>query len=397
MIARALLITALAVRLLPAQPNAGTRMPPDSVASIHAARLIDGRGHLTTDAWIEVRDGRILSVGAPPSPRRPATYELGDVTVLPGLIDSHVHPAVYPGGRTTDTTREAALARAGNLYTLLMAGVTTIQSVGSPTDVELRDAVARGRIPGPRVLTAIDPFEFQDTTLSLDSLRSLVRSLKARHADVVKIFVSNGPLTTTHQTFSDAQIAAICGEANAVGLRTVVHAVEPASVRAATLAKCTQIEHGSYATADDFRLMAAHGTIFDPQVCIVLRAYLEDPELVASQREQFSKALPHLSVMFADALRTPGLKLVFGTDLSGSSLGREWEELECRVKAGESPMAALTSATSSSAEAMRLGDRIGTLAPGYDADIIAVHGNPARNIAAMAHVAFVMRGGVVYR
>jgi imidazolonepropionase-like amidohydrolase len=278
-----------------------------------------------------------------------------------------------------------------------MAGVTTIQSVGSPTDVELRDAVARGRIPGPRVLTAIDPFEFQDTTLSLDSLRRLVRSLEARHADVVKIFVSDGPLTTTHQTFTDAQIAAICGEANAVGLRTVVHAVEPASVRAATLAKCTQIEHGSYATADDFRLMAAHGTIFDPQVCIVLRAYLEYSGFPPSQREQFSKALPHLSVMFADALRTPGLKIVFGTDLSGSSLGRQWEELECRVKAGESPMAALTSATSSSAEAMRLGDRVGTLAPGYDADIIAVRGNPVRDIAAMAHVVFVMRGGVVYR
>jgi len=397
MIARALLIAATAARLLPAQPNAGTRMPPDSVVSIHAARLIDGHGQLMSDAWIEVRDGRIIRVGAAPRPRRPATYELGDATLLPGLIDAHVHIAWYANPRAADTPSEAALARAGNLYATLMAGVTTVQSVGDPTDVELRDAVARGRIPGPRILTAIAPFQFRDTTLSLDSLRGLVRGLKARDADVVKIFVSTGPLTTTRQTFTDVQLAAICGEANALGLRTVVHAVEPASVRAATVAKCTQIEHGSYATEDEFRLMAANGTIFDPQVCIVLRGYLEDPQLSASQREQFSKALPHLSVMFANALRTPGLKLVFGTDLTGSSLGRQWEELECRVKAGESPMATLTSATSTAAEAMRLGDRIGTLKPGYDADIIAVRGNPLEDMATMRHVVFVMRGGVMYR
>lgn len=395
MIARALLIAATAARLLPAQPNAGARIPPDSVISIHAARLIDGRGHLMSDAWIDVRDGKIIRVVAAPGPRRPATYELGDVTLLPGLIDAHVHITPYANRRDTDTPSEAALARVGNLYATLMAGVTTVQSVGSPHDIELRDAVARGRIPGPRVLTAIAPLG--DTSLTLDSLRGFVRGLKARGADVVKVFASAGPLTTTHQTFTDAQLAAICGEASELGLRTVVHAVEPAGVRAATLAKCTQIEHGSYATEDEFRLMAANGTIFDPQVCIVLRGYLEDPQLPASQREQFSKALPHLSVMFASALRTPGLKLVFGTDLSGGSLGRQWEELECRVNAGESPMATLTSATSSAAEALRLGDRIGTIAAGYDADIIAVRGNPINDIRAMGHVVFVMRGGVMYR
>lgn len=391
MIARTIVVAALAARLLPAQPNAGTRMPPDSVTSIHAARMIDGRGHLTTDAWIEVRDGRILRVGAPPRPRRPATYELGDVTVLPGLIDSHVHLGSYRG----DTPAQAALARAGILYRVLMAGVTTVQSVGSVTDLELREAVARGRVPGPRILTAVEPMT--DTTLTIDSLRGFVRGLKARGADVVKIFAATGPLTTTHQTFSDAQLAAICAEADAQGLRSLVHAFEPQSVRAATLAKCTQIEHGTYATPEEFRLMAASGTIFDPQVCIVLRAYLEDPQLAASQRQEFSKALPHASEMFANALRVPGLKLVFGTDLSGSAHGRQWEELECRVKAGETPMAAITSATSTGAEAMGLGDRIGTIKEGYDADIIAVRGNPAKDITAMAHVVFVMRGGVQYR
>jgi len=370
-------------------------MPRDSVTSIHAARMIDGRGHLTTDAWIEVRDGRILRVGAPPRPRRLATYELGDVTVLPGLIDAHLHISQYTDRSAVDTPSEGALARVGNLYTTLMAGVTTVQTVGSAFDVELRDAVARGRIPGPRVLTAIEPL--RDTSLSIDSLRGFVRGLKARGADVVKIFVSDGPLTTTKQTFSDVKLAAICGEANAHGLRTVVHAADPQSVRAATLAKCTQIEHGTYATDSEFRLMAANGTLFDPQVCIILRAYLEDPDLEASQRQEFSKALPHASEMFARALRIPALKLVFGTDLSAPSHGRQWEELACRVKAGESPMAAITSATSSTAQALALGDRIGTITAGYNADVIAVRGNPAKDIGAMAHVVFVMRDGVVYR
>lgn len=393
-IAGAVALLALAAGPLPAQPHPGTRAPRDSVTSIHAARMIDGRGRLTTDAWIEVRDGRIVRVGRPPRPRRAATWELGDVTILPGLIDAHVHLSGYPGQRPTDTPAQAALARAGHLYRLLMAGVTTVQSVGDTSDVVLREAVALGRIPGPRVLTAVEPL--RDTSLSLDSLRGFVRGLRARGADVVKIFASDGPLTTTKQTFSDAQLAAICGEAHAQGLRTLVHAVEPQAVRAATLAGCTQIEHGTYATDDEFRLMAANGTIFDPQVCIVLRVYLEDPGLAASQRREFSTALPHASEMFARALRIPGLKLVFGTDLSWSP-EREWEELACRVKAGERPMATITSATSSAAEAMGLGDRIGTIGAGYDADLIAVRGNPATDIDAMANVVFVMRAGVVYR
>lgn len=106
-------------------------------------------------------------------------------------------------------------------------------------------------------------------------------------------------------------------------MRTVIHAVEPQSVRAATLAKCTQIEHGTYATDDEFRFMATNHTIFDPQVCIVLRVYLEDPSFTAADHQEFAKALPHASEMFAHALRIPGLKLVFGTDLSGSSTGRQ--------------------------------------------------------------------------
>ena len=405
MILIAIVIGALAAGLLPAQPNAGTRTPPETVTTIHAARMIDGRGHLTSDAWIEVRDGRIIRVGPPPSPHRPATYELGDVTLLPGLIDAHFHLAAYINRAGVphraddgDTPRQSALAGAGNLYTTLMAGVTTVQSVGSANDIDLRDAVARSVIPGPRVLTSAG--NISDKNLSIDSLRALVRVLKVRGADVIKIFASDGPLTRTTQTLSDEQLVAICAEAKTQGLRSLVHAVDPPAVRAATKAQCTQIEHGTYATDDEFRLMVAHGTIFDPQVCIVLQNYLENRaifQISEANIDEFSKALPAASAMFARALRIPGLKIVFGTDLSTYGHGRQWEELACRVAAGQSPMDAITSATSATAESMALGDHIGTIRAGYDADIIAVRGNPAKDIKAMAHVTFVMRGGVVYR
>src|SRR5262249_23951250 len=141
-------------------------------------------------------------------------------------------------------------ARAGNLYATLMAGFTTIQSVGGPEDLDLRDAVARWQIPGPRILTSIT--QLSNTRPSPDSLRALVRSLKDRGADVIKLFASAGGA----QTLSDEQLAAICGEAKAQGLRSVVHAISAGSVRAATLAGCTEIEHGTFATQAELTLMA---------------------------------------------------------------------------------------------------------------------------------------------
>ena len=380
-----------------------------SVVTIHASALIDGRGHRIANALITVRGAKIDKVKTGNAAAgRTATYELGDATLMPGLIDAHVHPGWYinrqgalHNNRDGDTPAQSALARAGNLYSTLMAGFTTIQSVGGAEDIDLRDAVNRGQIPGPRILTSIT--QINNRNLSPDSLRGVVRALAAQGADVIKLFASAGLGAGGAQTLSDEQISAICGEAKAHNLRTVVHAISAASVRAATLGGCTEIEHGTFATDAELKLMAERGTIFDPQVCLVFQNYID-------HRENYSKsgysdstfillgqAIPSATAMFKRAITTPGLTVIFGTDAVALAHGRNSDELSCRVKAGQSPMDAITSATSLAAKALGLGDRLGAVAPGLDADLVAVKGDPSKDIAALKRVSFVMRAGVVYR
>jgi imidazolonepropionase-like amidohydrolase len=338
---------------------------------------------------------------------RGATYELGSATLLPGLIDAHVHPGWYinregalHSQRDADTPAQSAIARSGNLYATLAAGFTTIQSVGGPEDIDLRDAVNRWQIAGPRILTSIT--QINDRRLSPDSLRGLVRGLKTQGADVIKLFASAGLGAGGAQTLSDEQLAAICGEAKTQGLRSVVHAISAGSVRAATLAGCTEIEHGTFATDAELALMAEHGTIFDPQVCLVFQNYIDHRDVYTKSGfseqsfDALAKAIPTATEMFKHAIRTPGLTVIFGTDAVALAHGRNADELLCRVRAGQSPMDAITSATSITARALGLGDRIGAIAPGLDADIIAVDGDPSKDIVALRRVRFVMRGGVVF-
>ena len=384
--------------------------PPNSAAvTIHAATLIDGQGRTLHDVLVTVRSGRIERVDADVGARgRGATNDLGNETLLPGIIDAHVHPGWYinragalHSPRDGDSPTESALARAGNLYATLMSGVTTIQSVGGPEDLDLRDAVNRWQIPGPRILTSI--IQITNQSLTPDSLRATVRSLKARGADLIKLFASSGLGAGGDRTFDDAQLAAICGEAKQVGLRTVVHAISAASVRAATLAGCTEIEHGTFATDAELQLMAQHGTIFDPQVCLVFQNYIDHRDVYARSgfTEQsftaLANAIPVATEMFKHALATRGLDIIFGTDAVALAHGRNVEELICRVRAGQAPMEAITSATSRTANALGLGDQVGTIATGYQADIIGVDGDPLADIAALRRVRFVMRDGVVFR
>jgi imidazolonepropionase-like amidohydrolase len=404
-----LLSTATTLLLLtgarPSDAQIASAMPAEPTI-IHAATLLDGRGATTRNAYVVVRNGKIERVTTSVVSIPGATMiDLGSATLLPGLIDAHVHPGWYVdrqgkrnSQRSGDTPAQAALARAGNLYATLMGGVTTIQSVGGPEDVDLRDAVARDLIPGPRILTSITQINSPRT--SPDSLRVMVRQLETDGADLIKLFASSGLGAGGAQTLSDEQIAAICGEARAQGLRTVVHAISAESVRAATLAGCTEIEHGTFATDAELRLMAEHGTIFDPQVCLVFQNYIDHRNAYNfsdSSLGPLRAALPTASAMFTRAIRTPGLRLVFGTDAVALAHGRNVEELVCRVKAGQSPMDAIISATSAGAAALGLGRSLGVVAPGYDADLIAVAGDPSQDIAALRHVVFVMRAGRRYR
>jgi imidazolonepropionase-like amidohydrolase len=398
---RPLVLLLAAAPILAQSPPMSTSLRP---IVIHADRVIDGRGKVIRGGSVTITGDKITAVGAS---SLPVTYDLKGLSLLPGLIDVHSHLTWYFNrqGRfhtqgDGDTPIESMLSAAGNGYATLEAGFTTIQSPGSPEDKDLREWIAMGSIPGPRVLTSLNPFS--STRPTPDSLRALVRQRKAQGADVIKIFASASIRDGGAQTLSDEQLAAVCGEAKAQGMRTMVHAHSSESIKASVLAGCDQIEHGVFANDEVLKLMADHHVYFDPQVCLVFRNYLDNRakyEGIGNYNEAgfsaMEKAIPLATAMFTRAIHTPGLKVIFGTDAVAGAHGRNAEELVCRVKAGgQSP---ITSATSLSAESLRMGNQIGSLAPGMQADIIAVMGDPTTDITALQRVMFVMKGGTIYR
>ncbi len=330
---------------------------------------------------------------------------------MPGWIDAHVHITWSFGkdGKNVgpaSTTQEAAYQAASNAWVTLMAGFTTVQSVGNAADVPLRDAIAKGQLPGPRILTSVEPLIGQgEKSGTPEEIRAFVRQQKAAGADLIKIFAAGGP-SRPAMTLSQEQLDAACDEAKKQGLRTLVHAYKDA-VRAATMAGCTEIEHGVLATDNDLKLMAAKGTYLDPQAGLVWENYLLNKEKFAgtpgypASLEGFAameKLIPLYHEFIQRALKIPGLKIVFGTDALAGSHGRNAEEFIDRVRdCGIDPMAVMVSANSLGAEAMGLANQIGTIAPGLQADIIALDGDPLKDITAVRRVVFVMKGGVVYK
>jgi imidazolonepropionase-like amidohydrolase len=328
-----------------------------------------------------------------------------DVDGLPCHASRELFTTIVENAGADRTTQEAAYAAAANAWVTLQAGFTTIQSVGSPTDLPLRDAIASGALPGPRILTAVEPLLGRGPqTGTPDELRAFIRKQKQAGADVIKIFASQSIRQGGAMTLSQPQLDAACDEARKQGLRTLVHAYKEA-VRAATLAGCTQIEHGTMASDDDLRLMAEKGTYLDPQAGLVIENYLLNKEKYLGTpgytEEGFAAmqkvlALNHELVQRASKVR--GLKIVFGTDAVAGSHGRNAEEFIDRVRdGGVDPMTALVSANSLAAEALGIADQIGSIAPGLAADIIALAGDPLKDITAVRRVAFAMKGGVVYK
>jgi imidazolonepropionase-like amidohydrolase len=376
---------------------------------LRAGTLLDGKGHALHNVLIVVQAGKIVRVDANAKDQRDpaaAFYDLSRMTVMPGWIDLHDHITWHfgPNGHIDDkseTPAQAALAAAGNAYATLMAGFTTIQSVGSPEDKELRAAINSGTVPGPRLLTSLEPIE--DPKLTPEQMREAVRKLKADGADLVKIFASRSIRQGGTRTLSDEQLQAACSEARAQGLRTLVHAYRDA-VRAAANAGCTEVEHGTYATQEDLDAMAQHGTFFDPQIGLVIHNYLDNkPKFLGSgtyTEEGFAKmqeVLPVIAEMFKHALATKGLKIVFGTDAVAGAHGRNAEEFIYRVQAGENAMQAMVDANSRAAESLNMQNEIGAIAPGIQADIIALDGDPLKDITTVRRVVFVMKGGRVYK
>ena len=405
----AIILCTLGVILLCAAAEKNPSSAPEQKKRIVIATkaLLDGRGHLLPETRIVVEGSKIVRLDPKASP---IDYDLRGFTVMPGWIDAHVHItwSFGPDGKNEgaeQTTQWAAYQSVSNAWMTLMAGFTTVQSVGSPNDVPLRDAISKGELPGPRILTAVQPLEGQgEKTGTPEEIRAFVRKQKAAGADLIKIFASESIRKGGGMTLSQEQLNAACDEANKQGLRTLVHAYKEA-VRATALAGCTEVEHGTMATDDDLKVLAEHGTYLDPQAGLVIENYMANKDRFIGTEgyteEGFAameKAVDLDHDIVRRAARIPGLKMVFGTDALAGSHGRNAEEFIDRVRdSGVDPMRAMVSANSLAAEAMRMGDQIGSIAPNHDADIIGLDGDPVKDITAVRRVVFVMKGGAVYK
>jgi imidazolonepropionase-like amidohydrolase len=395
---RALTVVVLALAVLPLSGQT------NSSVTIRAARVIDGRGDTINGAMVGIKDGKIEGV----TTRAGAVdYDLSTLTLLPGFIDTHVHigwhfdaKGRYHAG--PEPPEQAALYGAENAWVTLQAGFTTVQSVGAASDKPLRDAIARGVLPGPRILTSLG--SVSNAKWTVDQIREDIRKKKADGADLIKIFASASIRDGGTPTLSQEQLDAACGEARAQGLRSMVHAHSPESMLRAARAKCTVVEHGGLANAEALKALADAGVYFDPNIGLVTQNYLENKARFLGignyTEEGFSameKALGFKDAMFSAALKTPALKMVMGTDAVAGAHGQNAREPIERVKSGQQPMAAIIGMTSLAAESMGLGKVIGTIAPGYNADLVAVEGDPRVDITALQRVRFVMKDGRVYK
>ena len=366
---------------------------------IAAGTLLDGRGGAVRNTRIVVEGSTIVAIdpGA-----RPVDYDLRGAAVMPGWIDTHVHINWHfdEHGKSVaggDPPDQAALYAAEDAWVTLQDGFTTVQSVGAAIDKPVRDRIERGLLPGPRILTSLR--QIQNRSGDPEQLRALVRQTKTEGADVIKLFATSGLGAGGAQTMTDEQIQATCGEAKTVGLRAVVHAIGDAGARAAVLAGCTAIEHGTFLSDATLDLMAERGTYLDPNL-LVLHNYLDNPPAFNFNEQTLQAlraAIEPTAATFGRA-HARRVKVVFGTDAVAGAHGRNAEEFVYRVtEAHEKPMDALISATSLSAESLGLGDRAGVVAPGFEADLVATAGNPLDDITSVRRVVFVMKGGRVYR
>ena len=394
-------LPALTLLLVAAVPVRG-----ENAFTLRAGTLLDGRGGRLSNVNLVVRGTKIAAVGA--SAEGPA-YDLSRLTVLPGLVDTHVHIDSHidrDGQAHNEATgreplEQGTLFGAENAAATLMAGITTVQSLGATTDRDLREVAARGTLPLPRIVTSFEWVTEGDE----EALRRTVRERVAGGADVIKIFASKSIREGGGPTLSEAQLRAACGEAKAQGRRSVVHAHASEAIRRAAAAGCTTIEHGALADQVALDAMAAHGMYFDPNVHLVFQNYFDHEANFLGQGNytkegfaQMRRAAPAVVEVFRKALKTPGLKVVFGTDAVAGAHGRNVEELVFRVEqGGQEPMPALVSATSLAAASLGLDTSIGTLAPGFEADVIAVDGDPLTDITALRRVVFVMKGGRIYK
>lgn len=373
---------------------------------LKVSTLYDGKGKTLHNTIVVIEGDKIARIGGS-APAGAVMYDLSALTVTPGWIDTHSHIVWHfdNNGRYAqrgEAPEQEFLHIAENLTATLSAGFTTIQSPGSPQDKDLREMIAHGHLVGPRILTSLQPI----TNPQWDpaKMRATVDERKQQGADFIKLFASKSIREGGAITLTQDQVDAVCGEAKAQGLRTIVHAHSAESAKAVTLAGCTSVEHGAFVTDDVFDLMAQHGTYYDPNIGLVLQNYLENkPKYfgIGNYNEEgfayMQKGLAITLDTFKKALKHKDLKIIYGTDATAGAHGQNYREFIVRVKdGGMDPMQSLISATSLSAQSLNLGDQIGSIAPGMQADIVGFDGDPLKDVYAAGRAVFVMKGGKVY-
>jgi len=379
--------------------------PRDAI--IEAGELLTGRGQELHNTRILIKGGKVAAIGPDLTAPGAVIYDLRHATVMPGLIDVHVHLLRHfgPNDKADDpreTPTQFTLGVVNNLWVTLMAGYTTVQSVGDPQDEVFRQYVQQGIVPGPRILTSYHDIYGNPRVGDDDVLRAKVDLLKYEHADLVKIFASDSIRDGGNEILTLHQLQVLCGEANRIGMRTLVHAYN-GSVHNAIVAGCTEVEHGTGASQADIDLMAKKGTYFDPQMGLVVQNYMRfrqkfsgSGDYDAAGFKRMQAAIDTDGRLYNEARRA-GVKLVNGTDAVAGAFGHQADEIIARVKLGQSVMNAIDEATSINAQSLRLGKEIGSVATGYDADIIAVDGDPLTDATRLLQVSFVMKGGIVYK
>ncbi|HSA57584.1 MAG TPA: amidohydrolase family protein [Gemmatimonadaceae bacterium] len=424
----ALVVAGTANRATPVagQPAAEASARP---VLLRPARVFDGvSAQTTTGAVVLVRGDRIVAVGAPgqvPIPADAEVVELPGMTLLPGLIDAHSHVLLHPYNETSwddQVLREPLglrVARATvHLRNTLLAGFTTLRELGTEgaeyADVGLKQAIDEGVIAGPRLLVStraivmkgsyaprgfapeVDVPQGAEEASGIEDLARVVRDQIRRGADVIKIYADYrwGPGGTAQPAFTEAEIARVVEIAGSSGRAVVAHAVTPEAMRRATRAGVATIEHGDNGTSDVFRLMAERGTALCPTIAAgdaILgyggwrRGVDPDPPRIVQKRASVRAALE------------AGVPICNGSDVGVFAHGDNARELELLVEYGMTPVRALQTATGVTARVLGLGDRLGAVKAGMVADLIAVEGDPTREIGAVRRVGFVMQNGRLVR
>ncbi len=430
MIAR-LTVLLLALFALPALAQPTPSRAGQQVTVVHAGHLLAEPGQpMAGPSTITIVDGRIESVtaGLTPPPEGARLIDLSDRTVLPGLIDTHVHlvgDSHAPFWRgAIDSDDYLTLLGAHNALTTLRAGFTTVRDLGSSgvTGFAIRRAIDEGLIEGPRILVAGEPLSIvgghADTAGFRpevnDALRGRnvctgpiecaerVREQARNGADVIKFMATGGVLSQGDrglgQAFTDEEMRAIVATAHSLGLKVAAHAHADEGIAAAVRAGVDSIEHGTFASEATLRLMREHGTALVPTLMAYqgIRERLGTGVYTPLVEDKVRMTLRVVGRAAREAMRL-GVPVVFGTDEGVYEHGLNAGELNLLVtEAGMTPGQAIASATTGAARLLGLENEVGRIAPGYSADLIAVDGDPLADVRVLEHVRFVMaRGHVV--